>query len=88
MTWVKRAEKPAHTCKPPSLGGYTLTPEGQHGDLWRCDDCAKLWRIGYACGLCDWLGDLWAHDGQHITGTAWRRASRWQEIRYRKRGRR
>jgi hypothetical protein len=43
-----------------------LVPEGATGDLWRCDECRKLWRVGDAC-------DMWrpAHVWQCIR--YWRR---------------
>lgn len=54
MTWVYRQ----HTCQPPtrevlskpgpfiSFQRRGQVPDGQVGDLWRCDDCGRLWRIG------------------------------------------
>jgi hypothetical protein len=31
-------------------------PDGNLGDLWRCDDCRRLWRIADACDHCDRTG--------------------------------
>ena len=28
-------------------------PGGGWGDLWRCDDCGELWRVGSGCDRCD-----------------------------------
>ncbi len=50
MGWVKQNGEP-HRCKPPTkiishpLWGRVSTPDGNLNDLWRCDDCRKLWRI-------------------------------------------
>lgn len=82
MTWVRRATSDPHACQPPTHGGYALTPMGRLGDLWRCDDCGALWRIGDACDLCDWAGEWRAHDGGHALGVTWRPATLWQRIRY------
>lgn len=61
----------------------TLTViDGRHGDLWRCDDCSKTWRVGLACGVCDAYGPR-PHGGQHGVGLTWRRASWWQARRNR-----
>ena len=88
MTWVRRSAKEAstHTCSPPmhevsySYPSASLTPppvdppplvstgpDGEPGDLWRCDECGKLWRVG----RLSW--DWWP-------------ATRWQRLRYRRRG--
>lgn len=61
----------------------TLTViDGRPGDLWRCDDCGKAWRVGLACGICDAYGSR-PHYGCHEYGLAWRRASWWQARRHR-----
>jgi hypothetical protein len=61
--------------------------DGDRGDLWRCEDCGRLWRVGWACDACDWYG-VGRHDGMCSVGLAWRPAKLWQRIRYRRRGRR
>lgn len=85
MTWVRRARPPAHVCAPPShvSHGYVNVPVGAVGDLWRCDDCHTLWRIGDACDTCDHFGS-WPHPGGHEIGTKWRPATLWQRLRYRR----
>lgn len=46
MGWVLRTEpEPVHECAPPmAIKELTIEQaDGTHGDLWRCDDCRKLW---------------------------------------------
>lgn len=57
MGWVRKTEPPpVHECSPPveervrlNHNGYSveyLSPQGANrGDLWRCDDCQKLWQV-------------------------------------------
>lgn len=82
MTWVRQAQRPAHTCNPPSRTsvGYVGVPVGALGDLWRCDDCRRLWRIGHACDSCDRRKRAQPHAGGHAIGGAWRPATLWQRI--------
>lgn len=54
-------------------------PDGSLGDLWRCDECNRLWRVGLVCDLCDRHGD-YPHGGMHATGYRWRPARWWQRI--------
>lgn len=54
-------------------------PDGVRGDLWRCDHCRKLWRIGLACDVCDRFGDR-EHPGMHAVGITWRPATLWQQL--------
>lgn len=54
-------------------------PGGFLGDLWRCDECNRLWRIGCACQLCDRNG-VYLHGGHCIAGYRWRPARWWQRI--------
>lgn len=56
---------------------------GRLGDLWRCGDCHKLWRVGRACGYCDAYGTQ-PHGGQHAVGLRWRHATLWQRIAHRR----
>jgi hypothetical protein len=81
MTWVEHTDpRTAHRCPVPheaSLG----SPAGEHGDLWRCDDCGTLWRVGYACDICDRHRDDSPHFGGHTIGLEWRPATWWQRIR-------
>jgi hypothetical protein len=62
--------------------------DGAHGDLWRCDTCQQLWRVGDACDSCD-RHNLRGDHGTllHTMAPAWRHATVWQRIRHRKRGR-
>jgi hypothetical protein len=55
-------------------------PDGAQGDLWRCDDCGRLWRIGDVCDLCD-AGRDW-HPGFCSAGSVWRPARWWQRVRH------
>lgn len=50
-----------------------IVPDGQVGDLWRCDDCGRLWRIGSIDSLYP-LGDR-----------EWRPAWAWQRLMHRAR---
>jgi hypothetical protein len=58
--------------------------DGKQGDLWRCDQCERLWRVGDACDACDWYGDS-PHPGMCTLGLVWRPATLWQRLRYRRR---
>jgi len=55
---------------------------GRLGDLWRCDDCRKLWRVGRACDACELYGTH-PGGGQCMVGLKWRPAGLWQRIKYR-----
>lgn len=59
---------------------------GSFGDLWRCDDCGELWRIGNSCDDCDPRppGGRCMRGGYHPGGLAWRPATWWQRFRNRK----
>jgi hypothetical protein len=81
MSWVRRAV-PRHTCAPPV--GTFGDPQASQGDLWRCDECGQLWRVGRACGICAAYGDR-PHRGQCQVGLAWRPATFWQRLRYHRR---
>jgi hypothetical protein len=84
MTWVYRAERAEHRCAPPRYDGYVPSPMGRLGDLWRCDVCGVLWRVGRACGICD---RGFRHvNGQCAVGLMWRLASWWQRWRFRRVG--
>jgi hypothetical protein len=78
------AEPPSPTAPPAVV--HSQLPDGQLGDLWRCQ-CGALWRIGDACDACDWDGEWPVHDGGHAIGVTWRPATLWQRTRYWKRGR-
>ncbi|WP_304455927.1 hypothetical protein [Nocardiopsis sp. YSL2] len=55
--------------------------DGDQGDLWRCDTCRALWRLGDACDWCDRYG---YHDrGVCTIGLRWRPATLWQRVRHR-----
>lgn len=102
MTWVK--QKPtvsAHRCTPPTrervfrvpgsdIGHTEHEPDGEFGDLWRCDRCRTLWRIGNACDYCDPRepGNLRSSQGRHpglvhgAVKTKWRHATWLQRFFY------
>lgn len=99
MAWAHRFKTPPppHVCKPPMerealpyCGILTskLTGEayGRVGDLWRCDGCRKLWRIGLLCKGCDQEGRA-TECPNGISGSWWYSATTWQRIRYIRRGR-
>jgi hypothetical protein len=75
VSWVKRVDTGAkHVC---------AAPDAQNiDDLWRCDDagCRKLWRVAWACGVCDANGGR--HQlGQCRVGVTWRPAHPGQLLR-------
>lgn len=76
--WIRRAEPDKHQCPAPQAGSFD-TPDGGIGDLWRCPECRKLWRIAYACDACQAYGHL-PHGGAHLVGYAWRLATGWQRF--------
>lgn len=79
--------KPAHSCRPPGRTWLAIVrPDAKLGELWRCDTCSKLWRVGRACATCDLYGDH-AGGGHCLVGLAWRPATLWQRIKHRKDGR-
>lgn len=78
MTWIRRAKPPSHTCDVPN---HSFGPNGSRGDLWRCDVCHDLWRIGLACDTCDRNGGF-EHPGVHQVGNTWRPATVWQRLRF------
>lgn len=65
MTWIVRQEKPnPHHCDCPK-GKYNL-PQGECGDLWRCDECGKLWVHDDWCSWESagwWLRRKYRHQG-------------------------
>ncbi len=74
---------PASQPPPPTnLYDFTIV-DGAHGDLWRCDGCRKLWRIGLACDYCDAHQRDVYHRGSHAVGYRWRPATLWQRFTYR-----
>ena len=96
MTWIRRADTDGHACSPPMTeqfiksaalaSGRVAVPgpgdvAGSIGDLWRCDQCRKLWRVGRACAYCDAYGNR-LHHGWHAMGRQWRPATTWQRIRW------
>jgi hypothetical protein len=69
----------------PAPRPFTQTKvDGDHGDLWRCHDCGRLWRVGWACDACDYRPG--PHGGMHTVGCVWRPARFWQRLRYRRYG--
>lgn len=74
MTWVRRAAPvDKHECTPPisEEPWFWLRAVGQHGDLWRCDDCGLLWVV---------------RDAFNTNGPEWRQAGWWTRRRYRHAG--
>jgi hypothetical protein len=55
--------------------------DGKQGDLWRCDDCDRLWRIGLHCTVCT---RGYSHYGRCGRTVAWLPATLWQRLRHRK----
>ena len=87
MSWVRKTPPPSeHECEPPRRNGLLGAVDGQNGDLWRCDDCGDLWRVGLACGPCDRAGGPFEHVGLHVGGRDWRPATWWQRLRHRRAG--
>lgn len=86
MSWVHKTPVDTHECATPRSDGFLGCVVGQYGDLWRCDDCGELWRVGYACDYCDRYGDN-PHRGVHAVGVMWRPATWWQRWRNRNKGR-
>lgn len=71
MTWVRRAAD-QHQCALPEIS------EGARGDMWRCDDCGRTWRISKACNICD--SGHRHHNGQCQVGSRWRHATLMQRF--------
>ena len=59
-----------------------MAVDGAQSDLWRCDTCGALWRVGIACDWCDAHGSR-PHAGLHDDGLEWRPATLWQRLRHR-----
>lgn len=76
MGWVYRQQTDGHACPKPNATGAALD------DLWRCDECTQLWRVGYACDLCEHVKGR-PHGGVEVIGYAWRPATFWQRLRHR-----
>jgi hypothetical protein len=66
------------------IGHRDTVPAGEWNDLWRCDDCGRLWRVGNSCDYCDPSppGGRCFRGGYHAGGHAWRPATWWQRWRY------
>ncbi|GIH07476.1 hypothetical protein Rhe02_55430 [Rhizocola hellebori] len=79
MPWIRKATAPPppHTCP-----NWAMTSDTSVDDLYRCDECRKLWRIGWACDICDYFGDHAGFGGGHKVGYRWRRARMSQRIRF------
>lgn len=87
MSWIRRHRRPVAgapgcDCRPPRtsvpampphIALPTPRPDGLYGDLWQCDDCGTVWRIGVA-----------ATGGQRLC-ISWVRASVFIQWRYRRR---
>jgi len=55
-----------------------VRPDGDVGDLWRCDDCGRLWRVGVEPPPRGGYSPRWE---------VWLPAYWWQRLRYRNAGR-
>lgn len=60
----------------PQAYAHMRVPDGSIGDLWRCDDCGRLWRF---MDRPDFNNGR-VHELRH---PGWEPASLWQRIRYR-----
>ena len=88
MSWIRRhrqavAGATGCECRPPRTSVPAIPPhsalpnprpDGLYGDLWQCDDCGTVWRIGVAASA----------DGRRLE-IAWVRASILTQWRYRRR---
>lgn len=87
MTWLRRQanETQTHRCTPPVRDAF---PKFQppdwalRDDLWQCDTCDKVWRVGRDCDWCD-QGHRY-HGGQCSVLNKWRPSSWSQARRYRR----
>lgn len=70
---------PANGTAPSSLPDtHTVAVvDGHFGDLWQCDTCRGLWRVGFVCGWCDYYSRPALHPGSCAVGLQWRRAPWW-----------
>lgn len=70
MTWLRHTDPPPpavpHVCpypvRPPAdREGWE--PDGEHGDLWMCDDCGAIWIVYvdncFGVRLSDWHRVFW-----------------------------
>lgn len=78
----------------PTSGGKPFVwsedvPAGRFGDLWRCDACGELWRVGNGCDVCDPRSpsSQCGRGGYHPGSVEWRPALWWQRLIHRKRDR-
>lgn len=83
---------PTSLCPPGQSKVLTLPAtvvDGAYGDLWRCDECGRLWRVGADCDRCDRaVRERWGScvpGRYHFVGLQWRPAYWWQRLRYRQR---
>lgn len=87
MGWVRQASaEERHACDLPTRG-FTFHPAGQPCDLYRCDECKKLWRIGKACDICDAYGGHSGVRGSCQVGVKWRPATLGQRLKNWRKGR-
>lgn len=78
MTLIRRPAA-AHACAPPTTGLPFDAAAGLRGDLWRCDQCGRLWRVTTACDHCHRYG-VRPHLGMHAIFNRWRPATIRQKI--------
>ena len=70
MTWLRHTDPPPpdqpHVCpypvRPPAdREGWE--PDGEHGDLWMCDDCGAIWIVHvddfFGVRFSDWHRVFW-----------------------------
>ena len=88
MSWIRRHRRavagatgcdcrPPRTdvpAMPPHIALPTPRPDGLYGDLWQCDECGTVWRVGVGAAAC----------GTRLEIT-WVRASIFVQWRYRRR---
>lgn len=95
MGWVKRTVQPAqHMCCPPMHRTvrevrtpegvkHNLAsgpkPDGNMGDLWKCDKCGVVWKIGI-----DFAPYVPNSGGYRPRSVQWIRAGWWTQRKYRK----
>jgi hypothetical protein len=78
---IVKHRRERHQCNLPQLDFMSA---GRVGDLWRCDDCGRLWECVHACSMsrhydCRWPGGR----HMHLIGVDYRVAGLLLRIRHR-----